>query len=127
MRIGDHRLYTSTQGEYTKSKPAFEKDKDLNGSKQQSQILSLRTKRLVRDLRNPHVSIGRRVIYLCNPQGRWNAPSRIEGIKPPARHGVCLERQIVCGIETEELRAQFARNAWEGIVVQFFEYRLEDF
>ena len=42
MRIGDHRLYTSTQGEYTKSKPAFEKDKDFNGSKQQSQILPRR-------------------------------------------------------------------------------------
>ena len=42
MRIGDHRLYTSTQGEYTKSKPAFEKDKDFNGSKRQSQILPLR-------------------------------------------------------------------------------------
>jgi hypothetical protein len=40
--IGDHLLATSTQGEYTKSKSAFEKDKDFNGSKRQSQILPLR-------------------------------------------------------------------------------------
>jgi len=45
MRRGDQRgLDTSTQGEYTKSKPAFEKGKDFSGSKRQSQILPLRKK-----------------------------------------------------------------------------------
>jgi hypothetical protein len=35
-------LDTSTQGEYTNSKPAFENIKDFNGSERQSQILPLR-------------------------------------------------------------------------------------
>jgi hypothetical protein len=32
---------TSTQGEYTKSKPAPENDRDFNGSERQTQILPL--------------------------------------------------------------------------------------
>src|SRR6516162_7804195 len=42
MLRGCKRLDTSTQGEYTKSKPAFENVKDFNVSKRQSQILPLR-------------------------------------------------------------------------------------
>jgi hypothetical protein len=39
VRRGPKRLDTSTQGEYTKSKPAFENLKDFNVSKRQPQIL----------------------------------------------------------------------------------------
>jgi hypothetical protein len=42
MRRGCKRLDTSTQGEYTKSKAAYENLKDFNVSKRQSQILPLR-------------------------------------------------------------------------------------
>src|SRR6516225_3023794 len=42
MRGGCKRLDTSTQGKYTKSKPASENLKDFNVSKRQSQILPLR-------------------------------------------------------------------------------------
>ena len=42
MRRGFKRLDTSTQGEYTKSKAAYENLKDFNVSKRQSQILPLR-------------------------------------------------------------------------------------
>jgi hypothetical protein len=38
------RLDTSTQGEYTKSKAAYENLKDFNVSKRQPQILPLRPK-----------------------------------------------------------------------------------
>src|SRR5215469_8696860 len=44
MRGGRKRLDTSTQGEYTKSKAAYENLKDFNVSKRQSQILPLRPK-----------------------------------------------------------------------------------
>jgi hypothetical protein len=42
MRRGCKRLDTSTQGEYTKSKAAYENLKDFNVSARQSQILPLR-------------------------------------------------------------------------------------
>src|SRR6516165_5739981 len=42
MHRGRKRLDTSTQGEYTKSKPAFENLKDFNVSKKELQILPLR-------------------------------------------------------------------------------------
>src|SRR6516165_12535257 len=41
-RRGCKRLDTSTQGEYTKSKPAFENVKNFNVSKKELQILPLR-------------------------------------------------------------------------------------
>jgi hypothetical protein len=42
MRRGCKRLDTSTQGEYTKSKAAFENLKDFNVSRKELQILPLR-------------------------------------------------------------------------------------
>ena len=42
MRRGCKRLDTSTQGEYTKLKAAYENLKDFNVSNRQSQILPLR-------------------------------------------------------------------------------------
>jgi hypothetical protein len=42
MLRGRKRLDTSTQGEYTKSKAAFENVKDFNVSKKELQILPLR-------------------------------------------------------------------------------------
>jgi hypothetical protein len=42
MHRGCKGLDTSTQGEYTKSKPAFENVKDFNVSKREPQILPLR-------------------------------------------------------------------------------------
>ena len=42
MRRGCKRLDTSTQGEYTKSKAAYENLKDFNVSKKELQILPLR-------------------------------------------------------------------------------------
>jgi hypothetical protein len=42
MLKGCKRLDTSTQGEYTKSKPTFENVKDFNVSKKELQILPLR-------------------------------------------------------------------------------------
>ena len=44
------RLDTSTQGEYTKSKSAYENLKDFNVSKRQSQILPLRPAFLTREV-----------------------------------------------------------------------------
>jgi hypothetical protein len=50
MRRGCKRLDTSTQGEYTKTKAAYENLKDFNVSKRQSQILPLRPSFLTREV-----------------------------------------------------------------------------
>ena len=50
MRRGCKRLDTSTQGEYTKSKAAYENLKDFNVSKKELQILPLRPAFLTREV-----------------------------------------------------------------------------